>query len=175
MRYSFHRMCFPCPERLPAPCSTASDELINIIKANLPHHSLPAKAGTTCSPLRALRSARWWLTLQRESDMAEPCVETVRREGEEMKGRAMAAQKCQLCQLLQRGGDQRAFLLSCCRVRLWSLAAGVDEICYDCRESRPSGDSFLKSNTPLFTGWHALWQATSRSGFGFLCTVKMRE
>lgn len=45
MRYTFHRICFPCPERLPAPCSTASDELINIIKANLPHHTLPAKAG----------------------------------------------------------------------------------------------------------------------------------
>lgn len=45
MRYGFHRICFPCPQRLPAPCSTASDELINIIKANMPHHTLPAKAG----------------------------------------------------------------------------------------------------------------------------------
>lgn len=45
MRYSFHRLCFFCPEWLPACCSTASDELINIIKANLPHHLLPAKAG----------------------------------------------------------------------------------------------------------------------------------
>lgn len=45
MRYSFHRIGFPCPERLPALCSTASDELINIIKANVPHHFLPANAG----------------------------------------------------------------------------------------------------------------------------------
>lgn len=54
MRDSFHRVCFPCPERLPTPCSTASDELINIIKANLPHHFLPAKAGS----LRRIASSR---------------------------------------------------------------------------------------------------------------------
>lgn len=116
MRYSFHRICFPCPERLPAPCSTASDELINIIKANLPHHfflprqyallqSTSSQVGQVAADIReGIRHGR---------AMRKNC----QAKGQEMKGRGKREKKEQERYSLQPVAAQKCHSARLCFVR----------------------------------------------------------
>lgn len=177
MRYSFFsRICPlpPCPERLPAtlsphPDSTASDEFINIIKANMPYHFFPAKVGGLA--MRCELSGRpgggwhwsenqtWRLETVRWKEKRWKGGEK-RKEGE-IEGESfypVVAKKCHSLSSALSGALERwSEAFGCSRVELWSLAAGGDEICYDCSESylaRPQVTAF-QSSTLLFTGWHA--------------------
>lgn len=191
MRYSFHRICSPCPKRLPELCSKASDELINIIKASLPHHFLPAKTGglETYRKLSGRPGGGWhWKANQTW------CIKTVKYKKRRWKKRGKEKKRgsrqfphsrtqnlfgsaffCQVC--FREIGIHRQFFPHCGRVVLWWLAARGDEICCDCSESYlacPWVTGFLHS-TLLFTGWHALWQATSRGGFQRVKTISKQN